>query len=72
MLDVISGFLASDNIVCLACVFNALSSCQKDIALYYDEVRQKTSPPLASLFPKPTPMDPSIVLPILTYKQFLM
>jgi hypothetical protein len=70
-LDVISGFLASDNIVRLARIFNALSSCQKDIALYYDEVGQKTAPPLSSLFPKPTPMDPSVVLPILTYKQFL-
>ncbi|KAF8956121.1 hypothetical protein BDZ97DRAFT_1672053 [Flammula alnicola] len=70
-LDVTAGFFASDNIVRLARVFKALSCCQKDLALYYGEVRQKTTPPLSSLFPKPTPVDPSIVLPALTYKQFL-
>jgi hypothetical protein len=39
--------------------------------LYYDGILQKTAPKFSSLFPKPTPVDPSVVLPVLTYKQFL-
>ncbi len=70
-LDVTSGFLASDNIVRLARVFKALSYCRRDLTCYYDEVGQETAPKLSSLFPNPTPVDPSVVLPVLTFKQFL-
>ena len=70
-LDATSGFLASDNIVRLARVFVALSSCRKDLTLYYDEIEQRKAPKLSSLYPKPTPADPNDSLPVLTYKQFL-
>jgi hypothetical protein len=70
-LDITSGFLASDNTIRLARIFKALSYCRKDLTCYYDEIGQETAPKLSSLFPKPTPMDPSVVLPVLTYKQFL-
>ena len=70
-LDATSGFLASDNIVRLARVFVALSSCRKDLTRYYDEIEQRKGPKLSSLFPRPTPADPSDSLPALTYKQFL-
>ena len=39
--------------------------------LYYDEIEQRKAPKLSSLFPKPTPTDPSDSLPVPTYKQFL-
>ena len=70
-LDATSGFLASDNIIRLARVFVALSSCRKDLTLYYDEIEQRKGPKFSSLFPQPTPADPSGSLPVLTYKQFL-
>ena len=70
-IDATSGFLASDNIVRLARVFVALSSCREDLTLYYDEIEQRKGPKLSSLFPQPTPADPSDSLPVLTYKQFL-
>ncbi|KDR71642.1 hypothetical protein GALMADRAFT_254023 [Galerina marginata CBS 339.88] len=69
--NVTAGFLASDNAIRLARVFKALSSCQKALALYYSEVGQKKTRPLSSLFPSPTPVDHSVELPNLTYKQFL-
>ena len=70
-LDATSGFLASDNIFRLARVFVALSACRKDLTFYYDKIEQRNVPKLSSLFPKPTPMDPSDSLSVLTYKQFL-
>ncbi|KIM45609.1 hypothetical protein M413DRAFT_24776 [Hebeloma cylindrosporum] len=70
-LDLTAGFLASDSIVRLARVFRALSSCRKDLALYYNQVAQKTIPRLSSLFPNPTLINPSVVIPGLTYKRFL-
>ena len=66
-LDATSGFHPSDKIVRLARVFVALSSCREDVTLDYDETEHK----LCSLFPQPTPADPSDSLPVLTYKQFL-
>ena len=58
-LDATSEFLASDKIVRLARVFVALSSCREDLKLYYDEIEQRKSPKLSSLYPQPTPADPS-------------
>ena len=70
-LDATSGFLASDNIVRLARVFVALSLCRKDLAVYYDEIERRKVLKFSSLFPEPTPADPSDSLPVLTYKHFL-
>ena len=67
-LDATSGILASDNIVRLARVFVALTSCREDLTLHYDEIEQRK---LSSLYPQPIPADPSDSLPVLTYKQFL-
>ena len=58
-LDATSGILASDNIVRLARVFVALTSCREDLRLYYDEIERRKSPKLSSLYPQPTPADPS-------------
>jgi len=70
-LDTTFGFLASDSIVRLARVFSALSSCRDDLKRYYNDVREKKVPKFSCLFPNPTPVVPSDVLPDLTYKQFL-
>ena len=70
-LDLSLGFHASDNIIRLARVFGALSRCRADLKHYYDRVRNLNFPRLSCLYPDPTPLDPSKVLPQLTYKQFL-
>ncbi|KAG5649766.1 hypothetical protein H0H81_002108 [Sphagnurus paluster] len=70
-LDVIVGFLASDNIIHLARVFKALSACREDLTGYYREVKQKTARPLSCVFPEPTPVDSSVVMPGLAYKGFM-
>lgn len=70
-LDTTSGFLVSDNCVRLARVFVALSSCRNDLICYYDQVKQRKEPKFSCLFPNPTAVDPSDVLPDLTYNQFL-
>jgi len=70
-LDTTYGFLASDNIVRLARVFVALSSCRNDLTRYYDGIGEKKLAKFSCLFPNPTPVVPSDVLPVLTYKQFL-
>ena len=70
-LDLSFGFHASDNIIRLARVFGALSSCRADLKKYYDGVRNLDSPRLSCLYPNPTPVDPSKPLPKLTYRKFL-
>ncbi|KAF9484913.1 hypothetical protein BDN70DRAFT_917313 [Pholiota conissans] len=69
-LDVIYGFLASDNIVRLARVFAALSHCREDLAKYYDDVNNRKTTKLSSFFPNPTPVDPCQPLPTVVYKHF--
>ena len=63
-LDLSLGFHASDNIIRLARVFGALSSCRLDLQNYYNEVSKL-------MFPRPTLVDSSKALPELTYRQFL-
>jgi hypothetical protein len=70
-LDLCLGFHASDNMIRLARVFAALARCRVDLKNYYDDVSRLASPRLSSLFPNPTPVDPSEPLPKLTYRQFL-
>ena len=70
-LDLSFGFHGSDNIVRLARVFKALSQCRVDLEDYYDKVCKLRSPRLSCLFPNPTPVDPSVTLPNLTYRYFL-
>lgn len=73
ILDLSLGFHASDNMIHLARVFQALSDCCKDLKTYYETVFSPLSASfqLFSLFPNPTLVDPSKVLPKLTYLQFL-
>ncbi len=72
-LDLSLGFHASDNIICLARVFGALSRCRVDLTKYYDGVSSLASPSprLSCLYPNPIPLDPCKALPKLTYRQFL-
>ncbi len=56
-LDLSLGFHASDNIVRLARVFQALSLCCKHLKVYYDGVRNSAPPKLSGLYPNPTPAD---------------
>jgi hypothetical protein len=70
-LDLSLGFHASDNIICLVCVFLALSGCWIDFQNYYHEVGKLKSPRLSCLFPSLTLVDSSKALPELTYRQFL-
>ena len=69
-LDLSLGFRASDNIIRLARIFEVLSDCRKALQRYYGEVVRLRSPRLSCLFPCPTPVDTSIELPKLTYRQF--
>ena len=69
-LDLLLGFHASDNIIRLARIFKVLSDCRKALQRYYGEVVRLRSPRLSCLFPCPTPIDTSIELPKLTYRQF--
>jgi hypothetical protein len=69
-LDLSLGFHASDNIIRLARVFGALSSCRLDLQNYFNEVCQLIFPRLSCLFPRPTLVDSSKVLPKLTYREF--
>ena len=70
-LDLSLGFHASDNIIRLARVFQALSRCRVDLHDYYDGVRTSPPPRLSCLYPSPTLADRSKTLPPLTYRQFL-
>ena len=56
-LDLSLGFHASDNIICLARVFEVLSDCRKALQRYYGEVGRLRSPRLSCLFPCPTLVD---------------
>ena len=70
-LDLSLGFHASDNIVRLARVFQALSLCCKHLQTYYDGVSNSAPPKLSCLYPNPTPTDLSNPPPKLAYQQFL-
>ena len=70
-LDLSLGFHASDHIIRLARVFQALSRCRLDLHNYYDRVSNLNFPRLSCLYPNPTPVDRSKTLPTLTYRRFL-
>jgi len=70
-LDLSLGFHASDNIIRLARVFQALSLCCKHLKVYYDGVRNSAPAKLSGLYPNPTPADLSNLPPKLVYQRFL-
>jgi hypothetical protein len=69
-LDLSLGFHASDNIVRLARVFQALSLCCKHLQMYYDGVSNSAPPKLSCLYPNPTPADLSNPPPSLSTSNF--
>jgi hypothetical protein len=51
--------------------FHASLRCREDLKNYYDGVGNLDPPRLSCLYPNPPPIDPSNVLPKLTYQQLL-
>ncbi|TFK62631.1 hypothetical protein BDN72DRAFT_872475 [Pluteus cervinus] len=71
VLDFSLGFHASADIIRLARAFKAVRTCREDLQDYYSSIINAPSSELSSVYPNPTLIDYSKILPILTYRRFL-